>query len=103
FRECGIATPEFMAVGSRADLDRALAAIGVPAVLKTRRFGYDGKGQYRLKSLADADAAWVDLGPSAEQHGLILEAFVPFQRELSVIAVRSRNGEFRCWPLTGNW
>jgi 5-(carboxyamino)imidazole ribonucleotide synthase len=103
FRECGLATPEFMAVDDRAGLDHALAAVGAPAILKTRRLGYDGKGQFRLKSPADADAAWVALGAQAEKHGLILEAFVPFQRELSVVAVRGRDGDFRTWPLTRNW
>jgi len=103
FRECGLATPEFMAVDDRAGLDRALAAVGAPAILKTRRLGYDGKGQFRLKSVADADAAWAALGAQAAKHGLILEAFVPFQRELSVLAVRGRDGDFRTWPLTRNW
>jgi 5-(carboxyamino)imidazole ribonucleotide synthase len=103
FRECGLATPGFMAVDTRADLDHALAAVGAPAILKTRRLGYDGKGQFRLKSLADADAAWTALGAQAVKHGLILEAFVPFQRELSVLAVRGRDGDFRTWPLTRNW
>ncbi|MBD8880506.1 5-(carboxyamino)imidazole ribonucleotide synthase [Rhodanobacter sp. 7MK24] len=103
FRECGLHTPEFMAVDDRTGLDRALAAVGVPAILKTRRLGYDGKGQFRLKSLADADAAWAALGAQAAKHGLILEAFVPFQRELSVVAVRGRDGDFRTWPLTRNW
>ena len=103
FRECGLNTPEFMAIDTRQDLDRALAAIGAPAILKTRRLGYDGKGQFRLRALADADAAWEALGAQASAHGLILEAFVPFERELSVIAVRSRDGDFRTWPLTQNW
>ncbi|CAM5457426.1 5-(carboxyamino)imidazole ribonucleotide synthase [Rhodanobacter lindaniclasticus] len=103
FRECGLATPEFMTVDTREQLDRALAAVGAPAILKTRRLGYDGKGQFRLKQLGDADAAWAALGAQAATHGLILEAFVPFERELSVIAVRGRDGEFRAWPLTGNW
>jgi 5-(carboxyamino)imidazole ribonucleotide synthase len=103
FRECGLDTPAFMAVDTRADLDRALATIGAPAILKTRRLGYDGKGQFRLRSLADADAAWVALGAQAAAHGLILEAFVPFDRELSVVAVRGRDGDFRTWPLTQNW
>ena len=103
FRECGLATPEFMAVDTRAGLDRALVAAGAPAILKTRRLGYDGKGQFRLKSAADADAAWAALGAQAAKHGLILEAFVPFQRELSVLAVRGRDGDFRTWPLTRNW
>ena len=103
FRECGLATPAFLAVDDRAGLDRALAAVGAPAILKTRRLGYDGKGQFRLKTVADADAAWTVLGAQATKHGLILEAFVPFQRELSVLAVRSRDGDFRTWPLTRNW
>ncbi|PXV58232.1 5-(carboxyamino)imidazole ribonucleotide synthase [Dyella jiangningensis] len=103
FRECGLMTPEFQAVDTREDLDRALATVGAPAILKTRRLGYDGKGQFRIKTLADADAAWAALGAQAQAHGLILEAFVPFDRELSVIAVRSREGDFRTWPLTQNW
>ena len=103
FRECGLQTPEFMAVDLRKDLDQALAKIGAPAILKTRRLGYDGKGQFRLKTLDDADAAWMALGEQAATLGLILEAFVPFERELSVIAVRSRDGDFRTWPLTQNW
>lgn len=103
FRECGLPTPEFVPVDTREDLDRALELTGAPAILKTRRLGYDGKGQFRLRERSDADAAWAALGPQAAQHGLILEAFVPFERELSVLAVRGRDGEFRTWPLTRNW
>lgn len=103
FLECGLQTPEFKAVDTREDLERALATVGAPAILKTRRLGYDGKGQFRIKTLADADAAWAALGAQAQAHGLILEAFVPFDRELSVIAVRGRDGDFRTWPLTQNW
>jgi 5-(carboxyamino)imidazole ribonucleotide synthase len=99
FREIGLDTPVFAAVDTRAELEAAVAAIGLPAVLKTRRLGYDGKGQAVLRSAEDIDAAWNALGGSA----LILEAFVPFAREVSVIAVRSRNGEFRHYPLTQNW
>lgn len=101
FRECGLSTPEFEAVATRQDLQRALARIGAPAILKTRRLGYDGKGQFRIGQLADADAAWTALG--ANGHGLVLEAFVPFERELSVLAARTRQGDFRVWPLTQNW
>ncbi|MBS0382075.1 MAG: ATP-grasp domain-containing protein, partial [Proteobacteria bacterium] len=103
FRECGLPTAEFAAVATRAELDAALARIGAPAILKTRRLGYDGKGQFRLQTLADADAAWTALGPQAARVGLILEAFVPFDCEVSVIAVRSRDGDFRTWPLPRNW
>ena len=103
FRELDIPVPEFAAVSTRAELDAALATVGAPAILKTRRLGYDGKGQFRLRSLGDADAAWEALGAQADKVGLILEAFVPFERELSVVAVRSRDGEFRAWPITENW
>jgi 5-(carboxyamino)imidazole ribonucleotide synthase len=103
FRECGLMTPAFQPVDTREGLEQALATVGAPAILKTRRLGYDGKGQFRIKTLADADAAWAALGAQAQAHGLILEAFVPFDRELSVIAVRSRDGDFRTWPLTQNW
>ena len=99
FREIGLDTPAFAAVGSRDELARAVEKIGTPSILKTRRLGYDGKGQFRLKSPLDVDAAWSALGGAPS----ILEAFVPFERELSVIAVRSRDGEFRTWPLTQNW
>ncbi|KZC43674.1 MULTISPECIES: 5-(carboxyamino)imidazole ribonucleotide synthase [Rhodanobacter] len=103
FRECGLHTPDFMTVDTRQQLDQALAVIGVPAILKTRRLGYDGKGQFRLHALTDAETAWAALGAQAAKHGLILEALVPFERELSVIAVRGRDGDFRTWPLTRNW
>jgi 5-(carboxyamino)imidazole ribonucleotide synthase len=103
FRELGIPVPPFAAVDSRASLDAALDAIGTPCILKTRRLGYDGKGQFRLKTRADADAAWDALGGQALTVGLILEGFVAFEREVSVVAVRGRDGEFRAWPLTQNW
>ena len=103
FNALGIPTPGFAAVDDRAGLDAALAQLGTPCILKTRRFGYDGKGQFRLRSLADADAAWAALGAQAGRTGLILEAFVPFRRELSVIAVRGSDGTFATWPITENW
>ena len=103
FRELGIPVPAFADVPDRAALDAAIASIGTPCILKTRRLGYDGKGQFRIRSSADVDAAWEVLGAQAANVGLILEAFVPFEREFSVVAVRGRDGEFRTWPLTENW
>lgn len=103
FRELDIPVPAFAAVASREQLDAALATVGVPCILKTRRLGYDGKGQFRIRTPGDADAAWDALGAQAATVGLIVEAFVPFERELSVVAVRGRDGEFRTWPLTENW
>ncbi|HWS77172.1 MAG TPA: 5-(carboxyamino)imidazole ribonucleotide synthase [Thermomonas sp.] len=103
FRELGIPVPEFADIVSHAALEAAVARLGTPCILKTRRLGYDGKGQFRIKSVADIGAAWDALGAQAATVGLILEGFVHFQRELSVVAVRGRDGEFRAWPLTENW
>ncbi len=103
FRELGIPVPPFADVPDRAALDAAVAAIGTPCILKTRRLGYDGKGQFRIKSPGDVDAAWAALGAQAASVGLSLEGFVPFERELSVVVVRGRDGEFRTRPMTENW
>ncbi|GAB3728239.1 5-(carboxyamino)imidazole ribonucleotide synthase [Luteimonas pelagia] len=102
FGDLGIPLPPFAAVDDRAGLEAAIARIGAPAILKTRRLGYDGKGQFRLRSAADSDAAWEALGRQAGTVGLILEGFVRFDRELSVLAVRGRDGTFRTWPLVEN-
>ncbi|MDZ4826205.1 MAG: 5-(carboxyamino)imidazole ribonucleotide synthase [Actinomycetota bacterium] len=98
-RELGIETAAFRTVDSRAQLDEAVAALGLPAVLKTRRGGYDGKGQHVLRTTpADVDTAWAALGGVP----LILEAFVPFARELSIVAVRAADGTTLCWPVVEN-
>lgn len=96
--DLGVPVPPFAAVESRADLDAAIARIGLPAVLKTTRFGYDGKGQTVLQARADVDAAWTALGGRP----LILEGFVSFDRELSILAVRGRTGELAFYPLVEN-
>ena len=103
FRELGIPLPPFADIRSRDELAAKVAEFGAPCILKTRRLGYDGKGQFRIRSAADVDAAWQALGAQVENTGLILEGFVAFDREVSVVAVRGRDGEFRAWPLTGNW
>ena len=103
FRELGIPVPAFADVASRDALDAAVAEVGLPCILKTRRLGYDGKGQFRIRDAADLDAAWQALGDQAPRVGLIVEAFVPFDQEYSVVAVRGRDGSFRAWPLTANW
>ena len=103
FRSLGIPVGDYAAVDSLAALRAEVERIGGACILKTRRLGYDGKGQFRIKSAADIEAAWQALGAQAESVGLIVEAFIPFQRELSVVAVRGRDGEFRTWPLTENW
>jgi len=98
FRQLGIAVGDFHAVGSRVELLQAIDHTGYPAVLKTRRLGYDGKGQVVLREAEDLERAWQQLG----DHELILEAFIDYQFECSIIGVRSRAGEVRCYPLTVN-
>ena len=91
-------TAPFRAVDSRDDLDHALAEIGTPAILKTRRFGYDGKGQGRIARAEDADAAWAAIAGAPA----ILEGFVTFDREFSVLLCRSAGGETRSWDPPDN-
>ncbi|MHB8254613.1 MAG: 5-(carboxyamino)imidazole ribonucleotide synthase [Acidiferrobacter sp.] len=98
FAELGIPAPCSVAVDSQADLERAVATIGVPAVLKTRTLGYDGKGQWVLRKPEDRVDAFTALGGTP----LILEDFVPFDRELSVIAVRGLGGETHFYPVNEN-
>ena len=98
FAEMGIPTAPYAAIESAAELIEALHHIGLPAVLKTRRFGYDGKGQRVVATLDEARAAFVALRGSP----LIVEGFVQFERELSMIGVRTRGGETRFYPLIEN-
>jgi 5-(carboxyamino)imidazole ribonucleotide synthase len=98
FQKLGIATTEFAVVDSQPSLDLAISKVGLPAVLKTRRFGYDGKGQWMLRT--DADVAKLkEEFPSAP---LILEKLVSFIRELSILAVRGRTAETAFYPLVEN-
>ncbi len=98
FRKLSIATTEFAAVSNSSELDAAVKTIGLPAVLKTSRMGYDGKGQWILRTAEDVAKAKSEMPLVA----LILERFVPFTRELSVLAVRSGNGETAIYPLVEN-
>ncbi|MCS6849778.1 MAG: 5-(carboxyamino)imidazole ribonucleotide synthase [Gemmataceae bacterium] len=98
FQGLGIATPEFAAVESRADLHVAVDRLGLPAVLKARRLGYDGKGQVVITDPAEVEAAWQRLGGVPA----ILEQFISFDRELSLVAVRGRRGETAYYPLVEN-
>ena len=101
-RALGAAVPAYHGVAGRAELLDALDSVGYPAVLKTRRFGYDGKGQAVLRDAEDLERAWQQLGDAP----LILEAFVPFEAECSLVGVRGRQdatrGTTRFWPLTRN-
>lgn len=98
FNQLKIPTPPFAPVDSLADLERAVQKIGLPGVLKTRRLGYDGRGQYHLRTSEDVAIAWETLGSVP----LIYEGFVKFSREVSIIGVRSTTGETRFYPLSAN-
>jgi 5-(carboxyamino)imidazole ribonucleotide synthase len=98
FELLGIPTTRYAAVDSRAALAAAVQAIGLPGVLKTRRMGYDGKGQFVLRMPADLDAAWAALGSAP----LLYENLVPFDREVSLIAVRGTGGRIAFYPLNLN-
>jgi 5-(carboxyamino)imidazole ribonucleotide synthase len=97
FQSAGIATPAFKAIGSQEDLDAAIAEIGAPAILKTRRLGYDGRGQIRVKSAADAKGAYATLGAPG-----ILESLCAFDREVSIIAARGADGAVAFYDLNEN-
>lgn len=98
FKELDIPLPGYHAIDTRTDMDVATDKLGLPMVIKTRRFGYDGKGQFVVKQVADLDAAWGELGGQA----LIAEQWVPFDYEISCIGVRSLSGEIAIYPLSRN-
>jgi 5-(carboxyamino)imidazole ribonucleotide synthase len=97
-KRLGIGTADYADVSSIASLHTAIKEIGLPAVIKTRRFGYDGKGQSIIREGDDPDRIWKELGTKSA----ILEAFIPFEREISVIAARSADGHVECFDVTEN-
>jgi 5-(carboxyamino)imidazole ribonucleotide synthase len=95
---CGIATAPFAPVSSYPEFEKAMQSIGFPAIVKTRRGGYDGKGQWRIENAAQARQAFLE----AKGDALILEGFVPFEKEISVIAARDALGTIVTYPITEN-
>jgi 5-(carboxyamino)imidazole ribonucleotide synthase len=98
FGRLAIPTTRWRAVDSRAGLARAIAAVGLPGVLKTRRLGYDGKGQALIRTPGDAERAFRALGHAP----LLYEEWIPFDCEVSIIGARSVSGEIAIYPLCGN-
>jgi 5-(carboxyamino)imidazole ribonucleotide synthase len=98
FDRLNISTTQYAAVDTRADLEHAVGRLGYPAVLKTRRFGYDGKGQMVLRGPGDGERAWKQLGGQS----LLLEEYIAFERELSQLAARGRDGAVVFYPLVEN-
>ena len=89
----GIPCAPYAAIGSMADLQAAVARIGTPSILKTTRLGYDGKGQFRLKTAGDVSAGW----DAMQQAPAVLEGFIAFTHEVSVIAARGLDGSVACY------
>ena len=98
FRRLSIGTTDFVPIAKPEEFEAAVKQLGLPAVLKTCRMGYDGKGQWILRTAEDVSRAKAEM-PKVD---IILERFVPFRRELSILAVRSRNGETAFYPLVEN-
>ena len=96
--ELGLAVAPFRQVDSLGDLEQAVAALGRPSVLKTRRFGYDGKGQVKITADTDLTQAWEEIG----HFPAILEGFVSFAREVSVVAARGTDGSFAAFDVCEN-
>ncbi|MBL8821373.1 MAG: 5-(carboxyamino)imidazole ribonucleotide synthase [Planctomycetia bacterium] len=99
FQSMGVPTALFLPVNTREELDTAVDQLGMPCVIKTCRLGYDGKGQFVIRSRDDAEAAWQTL----QGNPLILEQYVTFDRELSIIAVRSTTGDKKFYSLVQNF
>ncbi|MDF3029859.1 MAG: 5-(carboxyamino)imidazole ribonucleotide synthase [Moraxellaceae bacterium] len=99
FAGLNIPSARFAEIRSEADLQDAVREIGLPLVVKTVTMGYDGKGQFLLRDAGQVPDCWAQLGAQAP---LIAEEFVHFKRELSIIAVRGRDGSTACYPLTEN-
>jgi len=105
FRHLGMAVPEYRIAGTLAELRTAVAEVGAPCIVKTRRLGYDGRGQARLRPGPELDASIVRAHQeltAGNSSGLIVERFVPFVRELSVLATRSLHGDIVVYPLVEN-
>lgn len=96
-QDAGLAVPEFRAVGSPEEVVAAGHELGWPLLLKTRRNGYDGKGNFTVRSAAEVGAGWQTL--AGTNHGLLVEAFFPFTRELAVMVTRGRNGDTVVYPV----
>ncbi|MDH5544390.1 MAG: 5-(carboxyamino)imidazole ribonucleotide synthase [Gammaproteobacteria bacterium] len=98
FQSLGIGTAPFVEINSVEDLREGVKQLGLPCILKTRRLGYDGKGQAVIRDISKLDSAWEQVG----RVPCTLEGFVTFSREVSIISVRSRSGEIRFYPLVEN-
>lgn len=101
----GVKNAKYAVINTRADFDAAIAHVGLPMVLKSALGGYDGKGQWRLKTLDDVDTIWTEMAEciaESESQAIVAEEFVPFQREVSLVGARNKQGELAIYPLAEN-
>lgn len=101
----GVKNAKYAVINTRADFDAAIAHVGLPMVLKSALGGYDGKGQWRLKTLDDVDTIWAEMAEcisESESQAIVAEEFVPFQREVSLVGARNKQGEIAIYPLAEN-
>ena len=101
----GVANAKYHLINKREDLDTAMDTVGLPMVLKSALGGYDGKGQWRLKQREDADKIWPEMAEfmaQTDNQAIVAEEFVPFDREVSLVGARSKNGDIAVYPLAEN-
>lgn len=105
---CQVANAQHVIIETKADFDRALTTLSLPLIFKSALEGYDGKGQWRLKSIDDAESIWQEMSDfiaqanSSVPQGIVAEQMVPFDREVSLVGARNTNGEIAVYPLTEN-
>lgn len=101
----GVANAKYQIINTRDDLDHAIETVGIPMVLKSALGGYDGKGQWRLKSHEDTEQIWQEISTfltTTPDQAIVAEKFVPFDREVSLIGARGKDGSIAIYPLTEN-
>lgn len=101
----GVKNAKYAVINTRDDFDAAIKHVGLPMVLKSALGGYDGKGQWRLKTLDDVDAIWAEMAQciaESDSQAIVAEEFVPFQREVSLVGARNKQGEIAIYPLAEN-
>ena len=103
--QAGVKNAKYAVINSREDFDHAISHVGLPMVLKSTLGGYDGKGQWRLKSLDAVETVWTEMAEciaATDNQAIVAEEFVPFDREVSLIGARGKDGEIQVYPLAEN-
>ncbi|CAH6816897.1 N5-carboxyaminoimidazole ribonucleotide synthase [Vibrio chagasii] len=103
--EANVKNAKYYVINAREDFDAAIAHVGLPMVLKSTLGGYDGKGQWRLKTLDNVEATWTEMAEcitATDNQAIVAEEFVPFDREVSLVGARGTNGEVQVYPLAEN-